>query len=348
MIYDVAIVEDVWGAAFEQLSTRRTLKRDPEAYADGQRLRQLAAEARALVVRNKTEVTRALMAASPHLEVVARAGVGLDNIDVAAADELGVVVVAGLGANAVSVAEHALALALAVARHVPVLDANVRAGQWERKPGLELAGRTWGLLSAGATARATGRLAAALGMRVLAYDPYLAPDHPELSAAGIILTSLETVVSAADVLSVHLPTTNETRGLIDGALIAQMKPGAILVNVGRGEVLDENALVTALESGHLAGAGLDVRSSEPPLVGRLEQLLNVVLTPHVAGITRESQARIAEILVHDIEEILAGEPARHAVTARRTPLRRQQTGPVLLPPPPADDMSVRRGGGRPF
>jgi D-3-phosphoglycerate dehydrogenase len=332
MIYDVAIVEDVWGTAFEQLSIRRTVRREPEAYTDGELVRRFASQARALVVRNRTQVTRELMAASPHLEVVARAGVGLDNIDVPAADELGVVVVAGLGANAISVAEHALALALAVARQVPVLDASVRAGRWERLPGFELTGRTWGLLSAGATARATGRLAAALGMRVLAYDPYLAPDHPDLIAAGIILSSLETVVSAADVLSVHLPATNETRGLIDAALIARMKPGAILVNVGRGEVLDEDALVAALESGHLAGAGLDVRSNEPPMVGRLEQQLNVVLTPHVAGITRESQARITEILAHDIEEVLSGGSACNAVTTRRSPLRREQDGPRLAPP----------------
>ncbi|WP_426244684.1 NAD(P)-dependent oxidoreductase [Nocardioides sp. LHG3406-4] len=316
---DVAVVEDVWGPAFEQLATRRAVRRAPEAWADASQLHDTATGAAALVVRNRTQVTRELLHATPSLRVVARAGVGLDNIDLSAADELGVVVVAALGANAASVAEHSLALALAVARHVVPLDAKVRQGTWDRLPGKELSGGTWGLLSAGATARATARLARGLGMRVIAHDPHIDPSLPELRDLGIDLLPLEEVVSAADVLSVHLPSTPQTHHLVDARLLSHMRPDAIVVNVGRGEVVDEEALADALERGHLYGAGLDVREHEPPGESRLHRLPNVVLSPHVAGVTKEAQARIGELLCQDIERVLSGEDARHAVGTHRRP-----------------------------
>lgn len=319
--WQVAVVEDVWGEPFDQLAADLPVHRDPRAWQDPQRLAAAVRDARALVVRNRTQVTAELLEAAPRLEVVARAGVGLDNLDLAAADAAGVVVVAALGANAVSVAEHALALALAVARQIVPLDARTRAGSWERQPGTELAGGTWGLLSAGATARATGRLARALGMRVLAYDPYVAPDHPELVELGIQLAGLEEVVAASDVLSVHLPATADTRGLIGPSLLAQARPHLILVNCGRGEVVDEDALANALEAGRIAGAGLDVRTVEPPTPGRLEALPTVVLTPHIAGITSASQRRIGEVLCADIRAVLGGVEASHAVTTGRRPAR---------------------------
>ena len=319
---DVAIVEDVWGEPYERLATDVTVARYADAWSDPDRLRGAARQARALVVRNRTQVTAELLAVAPRLEVVARAGVGLDNIDVAAADDAGVVVVAPLGANAVSVAEHALTLALAVARHLVPLDAETRAGGWHRRPGTELSGGTWGLLSAGVTARATGRLAKALGMTVIAHDPYVDPAHPELVEIGVRLVGLEELVATSDVLSVHLPALDSTRGIIDAALLAKARPGLILVNCGRGEVLDEDALVDALESGHVAGAGLDVRAQEPPVPGRLEQLPNVVLTPHIAGITEAAQRRIGEVLCADIRAVLAGEQASSAVTRAGRPARR--------------------------
>lgn len=316
---DVAVVEDVWGPAFDDIAARRTLRREPEAWRSPELLAEAVSHARALVVRNRTQVNRELLSAAPDLQIVARAGVGLDNIDLAAADDLGVVVVAALGANATSVAEHAVALALSLARGIPILDAKVRAGSWDRRPGRELAGGTWGLLSAGATARATARLASALGMRVIAYDPYLDPGHPELDSLGLTLAPLEEVVAQADVLSVHLPSTPETRHLIDADLLAVMRPGAILINVGRGEVLDEEALADALEDGGLAGAGLDVREQEPPPDSRLHRLSNVVLTPHVAGITHQAQHRIGKLLCAEIDRVLDGTDATHAVGAHRRP-----------------------------
>jgi (S)-sulfolactate dehydrogenase len=296
---EVVVAEDVWGEPFERLAVARPVARRADASeVNG---------ARALVVRNRTQVDAALLDAAPSLQVVGRAGVGLDNIDVAAADERGVVVVAPLGANAVSVAEHTLALALALFRDVPAHDRAVRAGQWRRAPGRELAGRTWGLLGYGATGRAVARLAAGFGMRVMAYDPYVD------TAVDAELADLDTVLAGSDVVSVHLPATPQTRGLLGTDALSHMRHGAVLISVGRGEVVDEDALAAALHARRLAGAGLDVRASEPPAPGPLDAAPNVIFTPHVAGITVESQQRIANVLVDDINAVLDGAEATHAV-----------------------------------
>lgn len=315
---DVVVVEDVWGDPLEALSNDVVLHRHPDAWQTPDRLPELLAGAQAVVVRNRTQVTKELMRACPQLRLVARAGVGLDNIDVTAADELGVVVVAPLGANAVSVAEHSLALALALARGLVPLDRGTRSGGWNRTAGRQLAGRRWGLLGAGSTGRACGRLARAVGMTVVAYDPYVPVDHPELAELGIQLVQLHEVASTADVISCHLPATTSTKGLLDASFFAAMRSDALFVNVGRGEVLDEDALADALAAGRIGGAGLDVRENEPPTPGRLESFDNVVLTPHVAGITVESQDRIVEILADQIRTVLTGGTAQYAVGAATT------------------------------
>lgn len=311
----VVVTEDVWGEPFEALATEHAVLRCPDAWRDVSRLRELVAGARALVIRNRTRVDEGLLAAAPRLEVIGRAGVGLDNVDLPAADARGVVVVAPLGANAESVAEHVLALALALARRLTEHDAAVRAGRWERTAGRELAGGTWGLLGAGATGRATARLAAALGMAVLGYDPYLPPAIAR--SAGIELVPLEALLGGADVLSVHLPATAETRHLLDAGALSRLRPGCLLINVGRGEVIDEAALARALRDGRVGGAGLDVRAQEPPAPGPLDDAPHVIATPHVAGITRESQLRITSILAADIAAVLDGREAAHAVGAHR-------------------------------
>lgn len=310
---EVAIAEGVWGPPLEELARRRTVIRLPAAGSDHEKLAAAARQARALVVRNRTVVDEALLAHCPRLRIVGRAGVGLDNIDVAAADRAGVVVTAPLGANAVSVAEHTVGLALALSRRTVALDADCRAGNWTRTPGQELSGGTWGLLGAGATARACGRLVTALGMRALAYDPYIDPAHPGLAEAGIELAALDEVAAASDVLSCHVPATAETIRLVGRGLLARMRPGALFINVGRGEVVDEDALADAIESGSLGGAALDVRAAEPPARGRIERLANVILTPHIAGITAQSQLRILRVLADDIEAVLGGGQAASSV-----------------------------------
>ena len=312
----VVVAEGVWGAPLEQLARVHDVVR-LDATDTSPALDDGLAGATALVVRNRTRVTRELLEAHPGLRVVARAGVGLDNIDLAAADDTGTVVLSPRGANARSVAEHALGLALAVQRHVVALDRQCRAGAWDRRPGRELLGGTWGIVGAGATGRACAEIATALGMRVVAHDPYADP----ADLGGLELGDLRSVAAAADVLSIHLPGGAETTGLVDDALLAVMKPTAILLNLGRGEIVDEDALVRALQEGRLAGAGLDVRATEPPVTGVLETLPTVVLTPHVAGLTEQSQQRITQVLADELSTVLGGGTATAAVGRHRELVR---------------------------
>jgi D-3-phosphoglycerate dehydrogenase/(S)-sulfolactate dehydrogenase len=263
----------------------------------------------ALVVRNRTKVTADVIAAAPKLKVIARAGVGLDNIDIKAADAAGVVVVAGLGANAVSVGELTLGLALALLRNVPGHDVATRDGGWVRTPGRELSGLTWGLLGCGATGVATAKLIQGFNCSVLGYDPY-AKNVP-----GVELTTFEDVLKRSDVVSIHMPSTAETNGSINSTTLALMKPDAIIVNVGRGEVINEADLIAALKAKTIAGAALDVRAQEPPTTGEMESIPKLILTPHVAGITKESQLRINQILTANIDLVLNSKPATHAVGA---------------------------------
>lgn len=309
----IVVVEDVWGEALETLAGTHDVRWEPDAWVDPDLLRHAVAEATAVVVRNRAQVTAELLEAAPALRIVARAGTGLDNIDVAAADRAGVVVSAARGANATSVGEHSLLLALGLLRELPEHDRAVHQGSWQRRPGRELSGKTWGLLGVGATGLAVAELLRGFGSRVLAYDPYVDPHDPRIRAAGVTMSDLDIVLGQADVLSVHLPATPETTGLLDADVFGRMKPGAVLISVGRGEVVDEQALADALESGHLAGAGLDVRAVEPPEPSPLDKVSSVIYTPHVAGITVESQERIVSVLADDVAAVLDGREARHAV-----------------------------------
>lgn len=289
--------------------------------SDAEQLRDSVSSAAALVVRNRTIVDRSLLESAPKLQIVARAGVGLDNIDLRSADELGVVVVAPLGANAQSVAEHTVALALALARDVVGNDSRVRAGSWERRYGTELAAKTWGVIGLGATGRALCALASAFGMRVVGYDPVLAEGAPLPPGLTSRAGELGELLASADVVSLHLPLTKETERMVNAGFLAGMRAGSYLINVSRGGLVDEDALADAVDSGHLGGAGLDVRSAEPPKLGRLEASNRVVQSPHIAGLTGESQEAIATALASDIAAVLEGSPASHAVGAHRRPKR---------------------------
>lgn len=309
----ILISEDVWGAPFEKLGGSFPILREDDLWKNPEDLKAKIKDATALVVRNRTQVTAEIIAAAPKLKVIARAGVGLDNIDIKAADAAGVVVVAGLGANAVSVGELTLGLALSMMRSIPAHDVATREGKWNRTPGRELSGLTWGLLGCGATGMATARLIQGFNCRVLGYDPFVKADDPRLPALNMSMHSLEDVLKRADVISIHMPSTPQTNNTINAATLALMKPSAIIVNVGRGEVINEADLITALKAKTIAGAALDVRAQEPPVVGELETLANVILAPHVAGITSESQLRINEILTANIELALTGKAALNAV-----------------------------------
>ena len=305
----ILISEDVWGAPFQALEGSFPILRNDDLWNNPEELKSSLKDATALVVRNRTKVTADVIAAAPKLKVIARAGVGLDNIDIKAADAAGVVVVAGLGANAVSVGELTLGLALALLRNVPGHDVATRNGGWVRTPGRELSGLTWGLLGCGATGLATAKLLQGFGCPVVGYDPY-AKNVP-----GIELTTFEDVLKRSDVVSIHMPSTPETNGSINAASLALMKSDAIIVNVGRGEVINEADLMAALKAKTIAGAALDVRAQEPPTKGDMVEISNLILTPHVAGITSQSQLRINEILTSNIQLVLNSKAATHAVGA---------------------------------
>jgi D-3-phosphoglycerate dehydrogenase len=305
----ILISEDVWGTPFQKLEGSFPITRNDDLWSNPEELKASLNAVTALVVRNRTKVTAEIIAAAPKLKVIARAGVGLDNIDIKAADAAGVVVVAGLGANAVSVGELTLGLALALLRNVPGHDVATRDGGWVRTPGRELSGLTWGLLGCGATGLATAKLLQGFGCSVIGYDPYAK------NLSNMELTTFEDVLKRSDVVSIHMPSTAETNGSINATSLALMKPDAIIVNVGRGEVINEADLMAALMAKTIAGAALDVRAQEPPVKGEMESIPNLILTPHVAGITKESQLRINQILTSNIELVLNSKPATHAVGA---------------------------------
>lgn len=267
------------------------------------------AEARALVVRNRTQVRGALLAAAGRLEVVGRLGVGLDNIDMEACRRRGIAVHPATGANDVAVAEWVMAAALILVRGAFGASAEVAAGGWPRTRLMrgELMGRTMGLVGFGAIAREVAARARAFGMGLAAHDPYLAEGDPVW--AGVARLSLPDLLAAADVVSLHVPLTAETRGMIGAAALAAMRPGAVLINAARGGVVDEPALAAALRSGALGGAALDVFAEEPvtAATGALfAGIPNLILTPHIAGVTVESNVRVSAMVAERVARHLTG------------------------------------------
>ena len=260
-----------------------------------------------LVVRSRTKVTRRVIEAARRLKAVMRAGVGVDNIDLEAARERGVMVVNTPGAPAESVAELTMAFALCLARRITALDRSMKEGKWLKGTmGVELRGKTMGIIGLGSVGSIVARLAKAFGMRVVAYDPYVSRGRAE--ELGVELLSLEELLSTSDFVTIHVPLTPETRGMIGRREISLMKDGAFLINTSRGEVVDEDALYEALTTGKLAGAALDVYQREPPPPDHpLIKLDNVICTPHIGGSTGEAQLRIAESMAEDLLRIARGE-----------------------------------------
>lgn len=270
----------------------------------------------ALVVRLVELIDADMLAASRNLKIVAKHGVGTNDIDVAAAAGLGIPVIMATGANAHSVAEHALGLILALAKDFLRQDGHIRNGLWDKSlyRGRELRGRKLGLVGFGLIGQILARMVAPIGMQVSAYDPF-APD--EAFAGGIIrATSLDALLAESDVVSLHCPLTDGTRGLIGAREIALMRPTAFLVNTARGEVVDEPALIAALQAGRIAGAGLDSFAEEPPVASPLWQLPNVILTPHVAGVTEDARRAVSIMTAENLLAFLRGEPLAKNLYAR--------------------------------
>lgn len=268
----------------------------------------------ALVVRSQIKVDKELIERAKNLKILARAGVGVDNIDVETATQHGIVVVNAPGGNTISTAEHAIALIFAVARKIPQAYLSMKEKKWDRKKftGIELRGKTVGVIGLGRVGYEVARRCKALDMNVLAFDPYIPPERAQ--KIGVRLVDLETLLKESDIITVHVPKTKETTGLIGKKEIEIMKKGVIIINTARGGIIDEKALFEALENGKIWGVGLDVYEREPPnFDSPLFKFENVVTTPHIAASTREAQISVGRIIAEDIVAFAKGLPAKNAV-----------------------------------
>jgi D-3-phosphoglycerate dehydrogenase len=269
--------------------------------------------AAALIIRSATQVTAELLAVADNLMVVGRAGIGLDNVDVAAATKQGVMVVNAPQSNIVSAAEHTMALILATARNVPQAHAALVAGRWERSrwTGVELVDKTLGVVGIGRIGKLVADRAKAFGMRIVAYDPFVSEDRAK--AMGVELMALDQLVAESDFLTVHLPKTPETLGLINRDLLLKAKPSLLVINVARGGIVHEGDLADCIRDGVIAGAGIDVFSTEPMTESPLFDLPSVVVTPHLGASTNEAQDKAGDTIATMVELALAGEFVPFAV-----------------------------------
>jgi len=304
----IVISEFMDDPAVQALAERFKVVYEPTLVDRRDELLAALADADGLVVRNRTQVNAEVLAAAPALKVVGRLGVGLDNIDTGACAARHVEVIPATGANALAVAEYVIATAMVLLRGSYLSSAEVAAGQWPRtrmSSGRETAGKTLGLVGFGGIGRLTARLAKSLGMWVIAHDPMIPADAEVWRETGVGSRSLDALMAEADVVSLHVPLTDDTRHLIDTRRIDTMKRGAILINTARGGIVNEAALAAALRSGRLAGAALDVFADEPlPAGSTLAEVPNLILTPHIGGVTLESNARVSSMIAERVTQFL--------------------------------------------
>jgi (S)-sulfolactate dehydrogenase len=304
----IVVSEFMDGGAVDRLTAAHEVRYDPTLVDDAARLRDAAADADALIVRNRTQVRGALLAAMQRCKVVGRLGVGLDNIDVDACAARGIAVVPATGANALAVAEYVIAAALLLLRGAYLSSADVAAGRWPRDAlgkGREVHGKTLGLVGFGSIGQRTASLARGMGLRVVAFDAVLAASDPAYAAAEVEAVSLDELLARSDIVSLHVPLIESTKRLFDAARLAAMKPGAVLVNTARGGIVDEAALAAALKSGHLSGAALDVFETEPlGAANAFAGCPNLLLTPHIAGVSAESNERVSLLIAERVLEVL--------------------------------------------
>jgi D-3-phosphoglycerate dehydrogenase len=310
----VLVAEELSPAGIAQLDSAFEVR-----YTDGSDRSQLLpalASADAVIVRSATQIDAEAIAGAPRLRVVARAGVGLDNVDVEAATKAGVMVVNAPTSNIVSAAEHAVALLLSLARHVPQAMASLRSGEWKRAAftGVELQGKVVGLLGLGKIGVLVAERLASFGMTVIAYDPYISPARA--GASGVRLASLDELLAEADFISVHLPKSPETIGLLGDRELHLVKPEVRIVNAARGGIVDESALAAALREGRVAGAALDVYATEPCTDSPLFGFDSVVVTPHLGASTAEAQEKAGTDVARSVRLALAGEFVPDAVNVQ--------------------------------
>ena len=305
----ILITEFMDPPAVARLAAAHDVLDDPGLVDDRPRLIAEAARADAIVVRNRTQVRGELLGALARCKVVGRLGVGLDNIDLPGCEAHGIAVIPATGANALAVAEYVVASAMLLRRGAYASTAEVAVGSWPRAVlgnGRETAGTTLGLIGFGTIGQLTAGLARGLGMAVVAFDAMMDEDHPAFDDAGVRCVGLDELVRGADVISLHVPLVDSTRDLFDAERIAQMKPGAVLINTARGGIVDEQALAAALRSGQLGGAAIDVFGVEPlPASPHFLGCPNLLLTPHVAGVTAESNERVSTLIADKLLQALA-------------------------------------------
>ncbi|MDK2889206.1 MAG: (S)-sulfolactate dehydrogenase, partial [Thermoanaerobacter sp.] len=305
----IVVSEFIWEEGLQILSEQGDVVYNADLWKEDL-VRELV-DADALVVRNQTRVTREMIRRASRLKVIGRLGVGLDNIDLAAAREAGIPVVYARNANAISVAEYVFAAMLTFARRLEEATAHVKGGGWNRRlyTRMELYGKTLGLIGTGEIGTRLAHRAQAFGMKILGYDPFIPPYEVACTEFGVQLTDLETVLSRADFVSLHVPLNSATRNLINRETLALMKPSAYLINTSRGGVVNEDDLYHALKEGRISGAALDVLVQEPPQDSPLFKLDNVILTPHIAGLTEEAQVKTSVLVAQEVVKILRGEPS---------------------------------------
>jgi (S)-sulfolactate dehydrogenase len=300
---DIIVSEFMDEAALEAARSVYDVLYEPGLVDDPEKLLAEIGSAKALIVRNRTQVRGALLDAATNLKVVGRLGVGLDNIDMDACAARGIAVHPASGANDLSVAEYVITNAMVLLRGAYLSTGDVVAGEWPRGRlmGREISGKTLGLVGYGAIARETAIRASALGMNIIGFDPFLEAGDARWGATEKV--TLAELLSRADVVSLHVPLSDETRNLIDEAALNAMKSDAILINAARGGVVNEDALAAALKRGHLGGAALDVFDSEPlskQAGEKFSGIANLILTPHIAGVTDESNIRVSQVTVANV------------------------------------------------
>ncbi len=306
---DIVITEFLDEEVVRELAKTHDVRYQPDLVDRRAELLAALGESRAIIVRNRTWVNRELLDSAPRLRVVGRVGVGVERIDRDACAARGVAVRPATGANAITVAEYTLAALLLAWRGAFLASQRVIDGDWPRQEmiGRDLAGKTLGLVGFGNIGRAVAKRARAFEMTVIASDPYVAPEEAAWGELGVRRVTLDTVLQESDAVSLHAPLTEETRHIIDAAAIAAMKPGALLINTSRGGTVDEAAMIAALRAGQLGGAAVDVFEREPLDAGTgaaFEAVPNLILTPHIAGVTEESNHRLSAITVANVLRVL--------------------------------------------
>lgn len=304
----IVITEPMDERAVDRLRERHEVHYGPGLIDNEVAMRRESADCDALIVRNRTQVRGALLDGMTRCRFVGRLGVGLDNLDMQACAARGIQVFPAWGANALSVAEYVIACTLLLLRGVYADTGEVAAGRWPRARlglGRETAGKTMGIIGFGSIGQTSARLARALGMSVIAHDAALPVGHAVFAEQGVTGASLEDVLAQADVLTLHVPLVDATRGLLDAARIAAMKPQAVLINTARGPIVELSAVVAALRSGHLGGAAIDVFDAEPmPGDAMLQDCPNLLLTPHISGQSRESNERVSFMVAGKVLQAL--------------------------------------------